>query len=162
MICHQGVRADGDDSNSKAKDVASSDHRPSHHLTTVLCFLFHFCVHKNVKYPPQASRVIVRWFRYLFSRHLFVRALILFISPGKTLTKLCRWPQFFLRMWRILRPRLDLQDLTRLFVLTISRPVLQSSWPATTYSDPGEEEEEEEKSISICKWYGTGRGWFIK
>lgn len=160
MICHQGVRADGDDSNSKAKDVASSDHRPSHHLTTVFCFTF--VSTKMLNTPPPNPPGHCSLIRYLFSRHLFVRALILFISPGKTLTKLCLWPQFFLRMWRILRPRLDLQDLTRLFVLTISRPVLQSSWPATTYSDPGEEEEEEEKSISICKWYGTGRGWFIK
>lgn len=47
-----------------------------------------------------------------------------------------RWPQSCLRMWRNLRPRLDLQGLTRLLVFTTSRPVFQSSWPATTYSDP--------------------------
>ena len=50
-----------------------------------------------------------------------------------------QWPQSFLRMWRNLRPRLGFHGLTRLLVLIISRPVFQSSWPATTYSNPGEE-----------------------
>lgn len=50
-----------------------------------------------------------------------------------------RRPQSFLRMWRILRPRVDFHDLIRLLALIISWPVFRSSWPATTYSDPGEE-----------------------
>lgn len=61
------------------------------------------------------------------------------LCPLQLLAMPYQWPQSFLRMWRILRPRFDFHGLTRLLVLTINRPVFQSSWPATTYSDPGEE-----------------------
>lgn len=72
-----------------------------------------------------------------------------------------RRPQSFLRMWRILRPRLDFHGLTKLLVLTISRPVFQSSWPATTYSDPDDKGQAEHQWISshyrVSQKYTTGK-----
>lgn len=61
-------------------------------------------------------------------------------------------PQCFLRMWRSLRPRLDFQGLTKLLVLTISRPFFQSSWPATTYSDPTVEKGKKSCNVFQICW----------
>lgn len=100
-----------------------------------------FCFHLSVQAMPNSFCTLL-----CVTDHL---------CPLQSLPMPYQRPQSFLRMWRILRPRFDFHGLTRLLVLIISRPVFQSSWPATTYSDPGEKKREQNVIIT----QGSYDGW---